>query len=323
VSESALQRLVNLIDDERVLLFVGAGLSAAVGYPALDVYVESLCDTFGEPSGFSDADDASAIADLVKHELEEHGREAEYLAHLETTFGVDGRDRSYSSAHATLIGCRFRGVVTANYDSVIEDAVTLLNAGQSPRCETLDLCADRKFAVFDFLRSIAARPTLEFVLHIHGYFRSPQRLILTTTDYVDAYGPYEQSPDGSGTVRVVLDSIHRKVLWTLLVTYPVLFVGFSLRDLALRHILQVVDTDFFRGRNLDHFAVIGAVDEDDETALAGELAAFGVTPIFYRVVRSQGLPDDHSNLEGVLSSLCTTSEATRIGDDFTARMLAQ
>jgi hypothetical protein len=151
---------------------------------------------------------------------------------------------------------------------------------------------------------------------------------MTIDDYSRRYGPYfETSPDGTQTVQVNLNTMHRKVMWALFVTYPVLFVGFSLRDPALRHILEVIDQDFERGRDLDHYAVMGAVDEIQKAGEREELLRYGITPIFYPVTRSltPGVPDDHRALEDLLVSLCqSTLEPTprTRGEDFTARMLS-
>jgi hypothetical protein len=117
----------------------------------------------------------------------------------------------------------------------------------------------------------------------------------------------------------------RKVVWTLLVTYPTLFVGFSLEDPALRHILRVISADFQRGRSLGHYAIAGADSEEEQAKATLRWKEHGITPVFYRIVRSQGLgPDDHSNLTtlvaGLGAELGVNHGLDPIGD-FTNRML--
>lgn len=307
-----------------MLLVVGAGLSARIGYPTFDAYAERLVNDFGITLDGIPSDDPGAIAGLVRASLEESGRLSEFHAHLERTFGPNGRSQYYDRVHRLLVGAGFRGVVTTNYDSVLEDAAS----ADGRRCEELDLCAPRPFAIFDFLRATSAGRSRDFVLHLHGYFRNPDRLVMTTGDYGRRYGSYyETSSDGTQTAQLNLNTMHRKVLWALFVTYPVLFVGFSLRDPALRHILEVIDQDFERGRDLDHYAVMGAADEIQQASDRDELSRYGITPIFYPVTRSPGpgVPDDHRALDDLLASLCgSTSEPAphRRGEDFTARMLA-
>jgi hypothetical protein len=306
-----------------MVVVVGAGLSARVGYPTFNAYASSLANDFAVTVDGVPKDDPSAVAGAVKASLQQSGRLAEFYAHLERTFGPDGRRQYYDRVHDLIVAGGFRGIVTTNYDSVLEDAAS----ADSKRCEELDLCAPRPFAVFDFLRATSAGRTRAFVLHLHGYFRNPQQLVMTADDYSERYGPYyETSPDGAQTARVTLNNMHRKVMWALFVTYPVMFIGFSLRDPALRHILEVIDRDFERGRDLDHYAVMGAFDDIEQARYRDELSRYGITPIFYPVTPSAGpgYPDDHRALEDLLVTLCGTAPAPaphRRGEDFTARML--
>jgi hypothetical protein len=318
-----LERPRELIRDGRLLAVVGAGLSARVGYPTFSQYAAALVNDFGVNVDGVPSDDPSAIAGAIKTSLEQDGRLSEFHTHLEQTFEPDGRRAYCDRAHELVVAAGFRSIVTTNYDSVLEDAAS---AG-SARCEHLDLCAPRRFAVFDFLRATAAGRTRAFVLHLHGYFRNPEHVVITTDDYSQRYGPYDETtPRGEHTVRVALNTMHRKVLWTLLVTYPAMFIGFSLRDPAFRHILELIDQDFERGRDLGHYAVIGTVDDDQESRDQEELKRYGITPVFYAVTPSPGAgyPDDHSGLESLLETLSgTPAGATpqRRGEDFTARML--
>jgi hypothetical protein len=149
---------------------------------------------------------------------------------------------------------------------------------------------------------------------------------MTSDDYATRYGPYYTESSEGVQARVELDTVHRKVIWALLVSYPVLFVGFSLRDPALRHLLDVVNKDFQRGRELDHFALMGAVDDVQERRIAEELAQYGVTPIFYPVTLLSGGLQDHSRMDEVLTALCeaTAERTTRgRGEAFTDRMLGR
>jgi hypothetical protein len=317
------ERVRQLIREQKMLLLVGAGVSMRVGYPSFDGYARELVQHFDVKVDHLPQEDASAIAGFVKTTLDEAGRVADFYAHLERTFGPARRREYYDQVHQVLVRAGFRGIVTTNYDSLLEDAAS----DDGPRCEDLDLCARRSFAVFDFLRATSGGRSRAFVLHLHGWFRSPQHLILTSDDYAKRYGPYFQHTDEGVQVRVDLDTMHRKVMWALFVSYPVLFVGFSLRDPALRHFLDLINNDFERGRDLDHFAVMGAADEAQEQHTAAELGQYGVTPIFYPVTRDPGLGADasHRALENVLVDLCGEPlgpPSRRRGEDFTARMLA-
>lgn len=317
-----MERVRQLIRDEKMLLLVGAGVSMRLDYPSFEGYAQQLVERFGVDVSHVPEDDPSAIAGAVKTRLAEIGRLDEFYAHLERTFGPDGRPQQYDAVHRILVSAGFRGIATTNYDSVLEDAAS----ADGDRCEDLDLCLPRSFAVFDFLRATSGGRHRKSVLHLHGWFHNPEHLVMTSDDYATRYGPYyTESPEGV-QARVELDTVHRKVIWALLVSYPVLFVGFSLRDPALRHLLDVVNKDFQRGRELDHFALMGAVDDVQERRIAAELAHYGVTPIFYPVTLLSGGLQDHSRMDDVLTALCeaTTERTTRgRGEAFTDRMLGR
>jgi hypothetical protein len=303
-----------------MVAILGAGLSARVGYPMFDEYASDLAQRFDVDT--SAIQDASDMVSLVKEHLRLSGDLDRFHADLETTFGPDPQKSRFDSAHEMVIAAPFRGLVTANYDRVIEDAIAATGTG----CESLDLCATRLFSVFEFLRSTSQGHNRAAVLHLHGYFRSPERLVITPEDYRARYGLYTQlSEDGEHQARSALDTLHRKVLWALFVTYPMLFVGFSMRDPALRSILQVIEQDFGRGQQPDHYAILGARDQFDADRQRAYVERFGVRPVFYPVgPAASGLPEDHGGMVELLKEICDHSTAALSGspgEDFTARML--
>jgi hypothetical protein len=132
-----LTKVRQLIRDEQMLLLVGAGLSARVGYPTYDAYAAQLLTDFGVTVSEEIREDASAVAETVKSYLARNGRLPEFHAHLERSFGLPGRSRDYDPVHRLLVRSGFRAVVTTNYDSILEDAVS----ADGKRCEEFDLCA--------------------------------------------------------------------------------------------------------------------------------------------------------------------------------------
>lgn len=297
-----------------MLLLVGAGLSAGVGYPTLDAYAEDLAAHFGVAVAPPVSEDASAVVQAVKDHLREAARLDQFYGHLERSFGPSVRQRDYDSIHRLLVRANFRAIATTNYDSVLEDAAR----ADRNRAEEVDLCA-RRYAALEFVRQSSAGRQRSMILHIHGYFRNPKRLVLTTRDYFWRYGPYEVIQNGARALRW-RETPHVRMLWSLFATYPVLFVGFSMRDLALRHILQVVDQDFQRGGDLDHYAIMGARSGDEEAATREDLSRYGVEPVFYRVnpPAAPGRGSDHGELEPLLADLCRDRKGTAL----TRKMLA-
>ena len=284
-----------------MLLFVGAGMSLELGYPLWDSYLSALEQDLGAeapPNG-----DPLERAEWIKQAFVHGRRHYDYLAHIQRAFGPKP-GLPYTPLQLALLRLGFRGVITTNYDPSLEYALSAENhaAAQRP-CGALDLGDPRSFGVFDFLRLAARGPTTEFVLHLHGTYDHPERVVLAASDYRDRYGDFRAVDDTGLPVHRTLDDIPRKVVWALLVTHPTLFVGFSLGDPALKHILQVTSADFQRGRYLDHFAIVGAESDEDERKLADAWSAYGITPIFYRIVRSLELGRDHSNLTALVAGL--------------------
>jgi SIR2-like domain len=295
------QALLALLRRHSMLLFVGAGLGLDLGYPSWDSYLAALeGELDAEPPSLGDPLER---AEWIKQAFAEAHRYDDYLAHIQQTFGPKP-ESPYTPLQLAVLRMGFRGVITTNYDPSLEIALSAENhGGGGLPCTGLDLGDPRSFGVFDFLRLAARGPTTEFVLHLHRVHDHPERVVLAASDYGDRYGDFSTVDHEDLPVHRTLDDIPRKVVWMLLVTYPTLFVGFSLADPALRHILRVTSADFQRGRYLDHFAIVGADSPEEEQKLLRAWRAYGITPIFYRVVSSPELGREHSNLTGLVAGL--------------------
>jgi hypothetical protein len=75
-----LTKIRQLIRDQQMLLLVGAGLSARVGYPTYDGYAAQLLEDFGVTVSADIRGDASAVAETVKSYLSQNGRLPEFHA---------------------------------------------------------------------------------------------------------------------------------------------------------------------------------------------------------------------------------------------------
>jgi hypothetical protein len=80
-----------------------------------------------------------------------------------------------------------------------------------------------------------------------------------------------------------LDTLHRKVVWALLATHRLVFVGFDLSDPFFSLVLGVFMRDFGQSRQhhfcitpLSHFRRDCEVNESHE-----ELKKLGVSPVYY------------------------------------------
>ena len=157
--------------------------------------------------------------------------------------------------------------------------------------------------MLDFFRSLTVGKP-RWVLHLHGYYRNPQRLILTEDDYVGKYGEFPAYDEDGRTLNVNLDSLHRKVLWALCISHPLVFVGFSLDDGFFVHILQVLRQDLQLGEDLEHFAIMHYTTDEEREQVAEKLRLLNTRPIFYYVPTvTSGQEPDHSGLRRLIYEL--------------------
>jgi hypothetical protein len=315
--------VVALLREQRMLLFVGAGLSIDLGYPLWGDYLAELEKELGAEA--PKMDDLLERAEWIKQSFADKQRLPDYLTHIQQTFAPKPVS-PYTPLQRALLQFGFRGVITTNFEPSLENALSAVNiAAGRLSCSPLDLGDPRSFSIFDFLRLVGRGSTTESVLHLHGVHDHPDRVVLAARDYRERYGNFTDVDRDGLPVHRTLDVILRKVVWALLVTYPTLFVGFSLNDPALRHILRVISADFQRGRSLGHFAIVGAESEEEEEKLTLAWREHGITPVFYRVVRSPGLGrDDHSNLAALVADFGTELRVNHGLDPigaFTDRML--
>lgn len=304
--------LVSLLTARRPLLLAGAGASAVVGYPLWAGLVRQLADEFAPALTLSD--DYLGDVDKIADAAASVGRADEYYKRLDRTFCFDGAPRKDLRFHRRLISLGFCGLITPNFDPTLEEACVAEYSGSAGvhRCEPVDLRDDRPYLVYEFLRSLGASPRHERVLHLHGFHRLPRRLILGARDYADAYGHDLSAPDGA------LRTLPRKIIWTLLATRPVLFVGFSMTDPFFNKALELVRNDFILTDEPAHFSIIpydvdlaatagvldpAAAHEEAKHKIRQTLPPW-LVPIFYHVPRdaATGL-QDHSGLASLIEDL--------------------
>ena len=299
--------LANLLGERRPLLLAGAGASAALGYPLWEDLVRRLAEEFAP--GLALSGDSLADVDRIASFAADAGRASEYFKWLDRTFCFDNAPRKDLRFHRQLISLGFAGLITPNFDPVLEQACISKYTGTAGghTCESIDLTDNtRRYRVFDFLRSAGGSDEHKSVLHLHGLHSAPDRMILGTQDYVRAYGHDPRAGD------VGLQTLPRKVIWTLLATRPVLFVGFSMTDPFFNETLSLLASDFVLTDESAHFSIIPydvnpaatigrgpvAAHEEEKRKIRRRLPRW-LSPIFYHAPRLQ----DHRRLSGLIDDL--------------------
>ncbi len=189
--------LINAISQKRVVLFTGAGISVSAGMPTASQLQKQVASVSGvaEERTFWDTM-ASAEAKAGRQEL---------VSMLTRTLSNVVPSRT----HALIAKVGFDVIITANFDTLMEDAIRRNGLTCFPVVQPEELAyADNS----DVL-----------LLKIHGSIERPDSLMLTTDDY----GTFQDRKN-----------LLVQTLTHYFVTRTILFVGYSLKDQDLLEILQ-------------------------------------------------------------------------------------
>lgn len=295
--------LIALLKTKTAVLMVGAGSSAIVGYPTWKMLLFELQKQFYPELPYpTEGIDFSKYAQAIKEKIKADNREREYQQVLYEKFEPFHHKKCYAEFHLSLVKLGFCGIVTTNYDKVLEIAIQASSAKihNSNNCEPLDLCGDKKFAVFPFLRSLNSETNHASILHLHGVYSNPDAIILTQNDYEKQYGLRDETEEKS---QNVLDSLHRKVIWALLTTHPHLFVGFSLTDPFFLDMIKMVKLDFSIRKKCSHYAIMGFRDNAHMQQIIRDLTFLGICPVFYQIIIDSDGNEDHQRLFDLISEI--------------------
>ncbi len=306
-NENRKKELIDLIASKESLLFLGAGSSALVGYKVWTEIIKDLERLANEcGSGFiidkikREGFPLSYVEDIKRHIENKTGCLNVYHALLYNEFSP----KSPPSVifHDTLINLPFKGIITTNYDTVLEAALSKKypNFGHDNSLIIKEESAQR---VSEFLLSFDHSRYQKRVAHLHGRFDEPASIILSHDDYVKKYGFEELNSGGPSKEANRPWSLHRKILWAILATRRVIFVGFSLNDPYFKFMLSLVSNDLWRWDHPIHYAIIGLSSEGDNAQLEKMRAKdlkrqFGIEVVFYEIIERS-----HRGLENMVNDI--------------------
>lgn len=291
-----------LTGDRPPIALVGAGVSVPMGYPSWSGLIKMLHQRLGRPSLALQAKKASgqratnwysALKSFDKDPLwqaeayEQALPEGDLAAFIQETFG----ERPLQDAHRLLGQLPFRHYLTTNFDPSIE--LSLKEAG---RYGDDDFTWCQQAEVTKFLLSLHTGGGPR-VAHLHGKYDNADSLVLTERDYVDRY--------------IKSDDARRKLL-AIFLTYPVVFIGFSMDDPDLSQIMREVAARLGRLEGAaHHYGIFGFRSLGEKEAIRRRMQEkFGVCVIFYPIVKTKDPQtgrrgEDHSGLVEILNFLRT------------------
>ena len=221
-------KLKSAIAEDRLLLFVGAGISKIAGLP---LWKEIVTKTLSDPA-------------VSKGENYIKALEAEIMSPLEALDKIKGLNRREVYKHFeretsqliqdeiyTKIARISRKIITTNYDSLLEH-----NTG----IRAIDTSSPYNLQKIDELQ--------EFILKIHGNHSAIDNAVIFSTDYESLYGTE------NGLAKFQFQK--------LVSSYSCLFIGFSMSD---NYVINLFDklNQMYGGVGKEHF-VISPVHIDHE-----------------------------------------------------------
>jgi hypothetical protein len=195
------------IGKQRVILFVGSGISAGLGLPTWEEFIGRLGTDFAfEPDEFLTL--SSDFRSLAEFYRLEKGSLTELCSKMAREWKVSDEKLAASQAHRLIVRLDFPLVYTTNYDHLLERAYQLEGKSFNSVVSTHDIA-----------RSDPALPT---IIKFHGDLDDPSSVVLAETDYFRRLS-FEHPLD----IKLAADALGKAVL----------FVGYSVSDINLRLLL--------------------------------------------------------------------------------------
>lgn len=226
--------IITALKTNKCILFVGSGLSSQVkrsnDHPLptwvgfltelLDWAIENQIKFWGDPEDIRQMIEKGNLL-MAAQELQDRLGTAMIGEFLSFVFG-DKLVRP-SETHRLLPHLPFRGILTTNYDSLIEGAYAVENKGRIPTVFTQEEFLSRP--------SPLRRDDFSFIFKLHGHIDRPSTIILGSRDYQDLLF---RTPG------------YRQFIETLFSTHTVVFIGFGANDPDLNNILDRLSSIYSR-----------------------------------------------------------------------------
>ena len=252
--------MLELIESREAIAFVGTGLSSPL-YPTWLTLLRKLAEKaetvtgapFHAPTGISEMD-ALDYAEALQEHFRKHD------ASLNQYYSIIGREFSGIAERCTdrqrnLVRLPFKGFVTTNYDEALEEA--MLDCGvKRANCGIVIKRDEDHHTISEFLLSLDDSRQIKRVAHLHGSWDETKHMILSRSDYDRAYGSAHSAADSGSVTRPDQWPLHRRLVWALLATRRMVFLGTSLDDPYLKALLRAVATDLWNWDQSIHYAVL-------------------------------------------------------------------
>ena len=312
--------LTELVRSRETVLIVGAGSSKRLDYPDWQELIQELekltteCDVCFEPDiKLRDYKPLEYVEKMKTHIFSHQDGERKYYALFDRLFEPKQYPFDGLHFHKTLVRLGFKGILTTNYDVVLEDA--LKNTGYLSAHQNSFVVNESTAGQVRRFFLAMSDPDKLGVAHLHGIYNDPERIVLSIKDYENVYDPpiiqeisklnffqrfcfWILRGEENHVQRSHEWTLHRKFLWAVLATRRVVFVGFSMKDPYFNKMLESVSKDLWGWDRPIHFAIMSISSENSEASQARLKAErfkrdYGIETLFYLDTdgKHQGLAD--------------------------------
>lgn len=245
--------VVKRYKDKGIIPFIGAGISASVGFATWDKFIKQECDLCDLEYNKNDdpLDKASEINKAMGA--------AQFRKDVVKTFGGEFTDADWQGVLSRvqnqaigLLPKLFHDVlVTTNYDRLLEHLYPTTVVSHPGHNGQLNR---------------ALHIGTPMIFKLHGCISEPEDIILTRESYKRVYETGENKEAA-------------RALEKLLTSQTVLFFGCSLKgDYTVKHWSKMITQP--KGKGIEHFAVLGCRN-DERQARRRELGDMNIFPILY------------------------------------------
>lgn len=201
-----LNRIIDILRNEQLTLFVGAGFSRNAGAPSCWDICQTIIKTFPEDE---QADlQGKRLDELSNIYVDEHdGNKDDLIRLIEPLFNFERKDLT---DHINLSNIpHIHKIITTNYDTLLEETY-------GERCQVI--ASNNDVVNIDQTKDV-------HIFKIHGDFNHPNDILITESDYFDFY----RNPSNPLLWDVVRSELAQNAI---------AFIGYSLSDDNIQHILD-------------------------------------------------------------------------------------
>jgi hypothetical protein len=202
-----LDELATAIRDRQAILFVGAGVSMAIGLPSWRGLIEQMGAELGEAAELFSNPDLSQFT-LAEYYRLRQGSIGPLRSWMDRHWTLSDEALLASTVHEIIVRLDAPIIYTTNFDRNLETAFRL---------------RDKPFVKVANARDVARiREGVTQIIKFHGDFDDDQSLVLAESDYFDRL-----AFDSPLDIKFRADALGKTIL----------FIGYSLSDLNIRLLL--------------------------------------------------------------------------------------